>query len=158
MRKSTRFEYSFLAKILEIITQTINLTFCLQCRLLTYSCCWSEPFCRSKNGKTTTVFLTCFVSTTFLQNLVLKRRRYHVFPAKMTLVCARSMLLYEKISYSSSFSSQNLKHLALYYCVDWKKQMLGKMIRLRDSVVFKFIHCICQKAELVNVSSKLEQA
>jgi len=25
----------------------------------------TEPFCRSKNGKTTTVFLTCFDSTTF---------------------------------------------------------------------------------------------
>ena len=37
-----------------------------------------------------------------------------VFPAKMTLVCARSMLLiiyllYEKISYSLSFSSKDLK-------------------------------------------------
>ena len=36
--------------------------------------------------------------------------------------------------------------------------MLGKMTRLRDSVVFKFIHCICHKAELFNISSKLEQA
>ena len=39
-----------------------------------------------------------------MQNLALKWRRYHVFPAKMTQVCARSVLLYEKISYLQSFS------------------------------------------------------
>ena len=54
----------------------------------------------SKNAKTATVFLTCFDTTTFLQNLVLKWRQYHVFPAKVTLVCACSLLFYEKISYS----------------------------------------------------------
>ena len=55
------------------------------------------------------MFLTCFDTATFLQNLVVKCQRYHVFPAKMTLVCVRSLLLYEKISYSFSSSSENLK-------------------------------------------------
>ena len=56
----------------------------------------NERFCWSKNAKTASVLLTCCDTTTSLQNLV----RYHVFPAKMTLVCARSLLFYEKISYS----------------------------------------------------------
>ena len=40
-----------------------------------------------------------------LQNLVLKWRRYYVFPAEMSLVCACSMYFYEEISYSKLFSS-----------------------------------------------------
>ena len=47
--------------------------------------------------KTVTVFLTCFDSTTFLQNLLLKWRRYQVFPAKMTLVCAFTVALRENL-------------------------------------------------------------
>jgi len=35
----------------------------------------------------------------FLQNLILKWRWWHLFPAKMTLFCVHSMLSYEKISY-----------------------------------------------------------
>ena len=67
----------------------------------------TEPFCWPKNAKTATVFLTCFDTTTFLQNLVLKWRRCHVFPAKMTLVSTRSMSCYEEISYSFSSSSSS---------------------------------------------------
>ena len=59
----------------------------------------SEHFCWSKTAKTAAVFSTCFVTTTFLQNLVLNWQ-YQVFPAKMTLVYARSLLFYEKILYS----------------------------------------------------------
>ena len=44
------------------------------------------------------MFLTCFDSTTFLQNRVLKWRRYHVFPAKMKLVLhALNVVLWENL-------------------------------------------------------------
>ena len=42
-------------------------------------------------------------------NLVVERRRLSRFPAKMTLVHACALLSIEKISYSQSSSSQNLK-------------------------------------------------
>ena len=42
-------------------------------------------------------------------NLVVERRRLSCFPAKMTLVHWRALLGIEKISYSQSSSSQNLK-------------------------------------------------
>ena len=42
---------------------------------------------------------------TFLQNLILKWWGYQVFPAKMTLVCIRSLCFYDK----TSFSPYNLK-------------------------------------------------
>ena len=42
-------------------------------------------------------------------NLVVERRRLSCFPAQMTLVHARALLGIEKISYSQSSSSQNLK-------------------------------------------------
>ena len=42
-------------------------------------------------------------------NKVVEQRRLSRFPAKMTLVHARALLGIEKISYSQSSSSQNLK-------------------------------------------------
>ena len=57
----------------------------------------TEPHCWSKNAKTATVFLICFDTTTFLQNLEVKWRLYQIFPAKMTLVCASSILFYENL-------------------------------------------------------------
>ena len=74
----------------------------------------TEPFCWSKNVQTATVFLTCFDMTTFLRNHVLKWRRYHVFPAKTTLVRVHSMSLYEKISHSFSCASYNPNAPILY--------------------------------------------
>ena len=77
----------------------------------------SEPFCWSKSAKTAAVFSTCFATTTFLQNLALNGDCITFFPAKMRLVCARSMLFCEKNSYSQSFSSQNLKLFNIHYHV-----------------------------------------
>ena len=65
--------------------------------------CWSRclmlttnPFCCSK---TATVLLPCFDTTTFLQNLALKWRRYHVFSLQ-NYACLRepNVVLWEKLA------------------------------------------------------------
>ena len=88
-RTSRRFDCPFLAKILRLMLLFVGST---GCSVILVAGNWA--FCWSKNAtyETATVFMACFETTTFLQNLVLKWRRYHVFPTKMTLVCTRSML------------------------------------------------------------------
>ena len=89
-RTSTRFDCPFFSENTQKIYNPVLLVSSIGSSvILTF---WS------KNDKTATVFLICFDTTTFSKNLELKWRWYHVFADKMALVCARSMLSYEKIS------------------------------------------------------------
>ena len=56
---------------------------------------------RSQNDKTSTIWYLVSATSTFSIRLVVEWRRLPRFPAKMTLVHARALLITEEISYSS---------------------------------------------------------
>ena len=99
MRTSARFDCLFLAKILRKFKPgRLILPFVsdIGCSVILIDGNWA--FSWSKYAETAFVLVTWFDTTTFLQN-VPKWLRYHVFPAKVTLLCACSLLFYQKISY-----------------------------------------------------------
>ena len=91
---------------------------------------------RSQNDKTSNIWQLVPATSTFSLKVVVEWRRLPRFPAKMTLVHARALLSTEKILYSLSYSSQNLKDpKGLYYNYD-------PYLQAKNSMDFQFVTAV----------------